>query len=68
MRAGLMGRVAKVWAVVPEGCRACRSWPRVRFLREGEPEPPTSCPGCGRIWHGLTRVIRLVRDDEESDG
>ncbi len=52
-------------AAVPEGCRVYRSWPHVRFLREGDPEPPTSCPGCGRRWHGLTRVIRIVRAARE---
>jgi len=46
VRAGLTGRVARVWAVVPEVCAACRGWPRVRFLREDEPEPPTSCAAC----------------------
>ena len=40
MRAGLTGRVAKVRAVVPEGCAVCRGWPTVRYLREGDPEPP----------------------------
>jgi len=61
MRAGLTGRVAKVRAVVPEGCAVCRGWPRVRFPREGEPEPATLCNTCGREWHGLTRVIRIVQ-------
>ena len=61
MMAGLTGRVARVRAVVPEGCRDCRGWPRVRFLREGAPEPPTMCASCGREWHGLTRVFVIER-------
>lgn len=61
MRAALTGRVARVRAVVPEGCAPCRAWPRVRYLREGEPEPPKGCAACGRTWHRLTRVLRLVR-------
>jgi len=69
MRAGLTGRVAKVRASVPEGCAACRAWPHVRFLREDKPEPPTGCPACGRVWHGLTRVIRIVRvESSGADG
>lgn len=71
MRAGLTGRVARARAIVPEGCAACRAWPRVRFLHEGEAEPPTVCEACGREWYGLTRVIRIVRvlrEDLATDG
>ena len=71
VRAGLTGRVAKVGAVVPEGCCACRSWPHVRFLRDGEPEPPTMCGTCGRECHGLTRVFvieRVARGGGVTDG
>ncbi len=71
MRAGLTGRVAKLRAAVPEGCRDCRAWPKVRFLREGDPEPPSVCAACGREWHGLTRVIvieRVERAEEATDG
>lgn len=67
MRAGLTGRVARVRAAVPEGCRACRGWPRVRFLREGDPEPPTTCAACGRRWHGLTRVFVIERVERRED-
>lgn len=67
MRAGLTERVAKVRAVVPEGCAVCRAWPRVRFLMEGEPEPPKCCPACGRAWHGLTRVLVIVRVEIERE-
>ena len=65
MRAGLTGRVAKVRAVVPEGCRSCRSWPLVRFVVDGEPKSPTVCGACGREWHGLTRAFRIVRVERE---
>jgi len=54
--------------VVPEGCQLCRTWPRERFLWEGEPEPPTRCPSRGLAWHGITRVIpivRVVRGDDD---
>ena len=61
MRAGLTGRVVKVRAVVPEGSAVCRAGPRVRFLMEGEPEPPAECDAYGRAWRGLTRVIRISR-------
>jgi len=59
--------VARVWAVVPEGCRACRDWPVVRFLVEGDPEPPTVCTSCGREWHGLTRVFVIERVERRED-
>jgi len=51
----------KVRAVVPEGSAVCRAGPRVRFLMEGEPEPPAECDAYGRAWRGLTRVIRISR-------
>lgn len=69
MRSGLTGRVGKIRAVVPEGCHACRGWPLVRFLREGEPGPPTVCAACGRGWHGLTRVHVVVAvESSDADG
>jgi hypothetical protein len=48
MRAGLAGRVAKVRAAIPAGCRACRGWPAVWLVGEGDPEPPAVCGRCGR--------------------
>lgn len=65
MRAGLTGRVAKIRATVPEGCWACRAWPLVRYLRENDLAPPTDCEACGRVWHRLARVIRIVRVERE---
>ena len=67
MRAGLAGRVDRLQASVPEGCRACRGWPLVRFLVAGEPEPPSVCPNCGRAWHGLTRVFVIERVERRED-
>ena len=61
MRAGLTGRVAQVRAVISEECAACRAWPRVWLLRDGDPEPPTVCEACGGSWHGLTRVFVIER-------
>ena len=61
MSTALTGRVARVRAVVPAGCAACRGWPLVRYLMDGEPEPPTICEACGREWHGLTRILVIER-------
>ena len=61
MRAGLTDRVSRVRAAVPEGCAVCRAWTRVRFLVDGEPEPPSVCASRGRAWHGLTRVLVIER-------
>lgn len=57
--------MARVRSVVPAGCAACREWPHVRFLREGDPEPPTVCSACGREWHGLTLVFVIERVERE---
>lgn len=66
MRAGLTGRVARVARVrtaVPEGCPACRGWPLVRYLVDGDPGPTTVCPRCRREWHGLTRMLVIERGE-----
>jgi len=67
VRARLTGRVAKVRVVVPTGCAACRAWPLVRYLMDGDPEPPTTCGRCGREWHGLTRVLVIERVERRED-
>lgn len=56
MRATTTARVARLRARCGEGCPACRVWPHVWLMGEGDPEPPGSCPGCGRAWRGLVRV------------
>jgi hypothetical protein len=43
----------------------CRDWPHVRLLVEGDPEPPSTCEGCGRVVTGLTRVYVLGIDPAE---
>jgi hypothetical protein len=47
---------------LPVGCSVCRDWPLVWLLNEGDPEPPESCPQCGRIWTGLVRVYLVGVD------
>lgn len=51
-----------------EGSHSRQSWPHVRFLREGDPEPPTACEACGREWHGLTRVCVIERVERTQIG
>lgn len=64
MRQHLLRRVDDLRAQLPAGCWACRNWPLVRILREGDPEDPLICTHCGRHWHGLTRVYLVGIDPE----
>ena len=60
MSTALTERLAKLRAGVPAGCAACWSGPKVRFLREGDLEPPTRCAACGRVCRELTQVIGVI--------
>lgn len=52
----LRRRTEQVRWRVPVGCPACRSWPLVWLVGEGDPEPPWSCGQCGRPLAALTRI------------
>lgn len=64
MRQQLQRRVEHLVAQIPEGCAACRDWPLVRILRDGDPDGPLVCDRCGRQWHGLTRVYLIGIDPD----
>ena len=46
---------------MPPGCPACRSWPLVWLIGDGDPEPPVACWTCGRESTTETRVYMGVR-------
>ena len=56
MKAHLSRRITRLSASVPPGCPACRDWPLVWIMGEGDPGPPGPCERCGREWQGLVRV------------
>lgn len=47
--------------MVPVGCPACRGWPVIWLVGEGDPEPPASCDKCGRAWANRVQVYVGVR-------
>jgi hypothetical protein len=59
-RSQIERRLTHLQTRLPVGCPACRSLPPFIILREGEPEPPTTCGVCGCPVSGL-HVIRIVR-------
>jgi hypothetical protein len=61
-RSRIMSRIDHVRERIPTGCPACRTPPPLVILHDDEPEPPTSCPTCGRPYQGV-RVIRITRVD-----
>jgi len=62
MQAELERRLVAVRSHVLTGCPTCRVAPSIVILWPGDPEPPASCPGCGRPLTGTTRV-RFVQLD-----
>ena len=49
-------RLTTLRSQIPAGCPACRDWPHVWIITEGDPEPPAHCDRCGRLFSGLIRV------------
>ena len=62
MRRVIHRRIDQLAQQVPPGCAACRDWPHVWLLNEGDPEPPDGCDQCGRVRTGLVRVYLIGVD------
>ncbi len=62
MRASLGRRVGHIQDRAPVGCPACRTPDPIVVLWPEDPEPASSCPGCGRAATGTTWV-RFVQVD-----
>lgn len=56
MRRVMRRRLDRLRAHIPEGCRVCRTWPRVWIINDTGTEPPDECNHCGRLFSGLVRV------------
>ena len=62
MRASLGRRVGHVTSRIPPGCPSCPTSLPLVILWPEDPEPTSSCPGCGRAATGSTWV-RFVQVD-----